>query len=84
MSKKKINNRLENLFATINDQEPLETMPSAVAKLISWSWETDANGIYTQCSNEVNQALGLQSSDFLGSPLLNCHIVKSDRKTFLE
>jgi signal transduction histidine kinase/CheY-like chemotaxis protein len=84
MSKKKINNRLENLFATINDQEPLETMPSTAAKLISWSWETDANGIYTQCSNEVNQALGLQSSDFLGSPLLNCHIVKSDRKTFLE
>ncbi|MHC1741221.1 MAG: GAF domain-containing protein [Anaerolineaceae bacterium] len=84
MSKININNRLENLFANLNDQESAETPETEPTQPVSWSWETDANGIYTQCSAEVTAILGLKVKDFIGFPLLSCHIVKGDRKIFLE
>ncbi|MEA5078669.1 MAG: GAF domain-containing protein, partial [Anaerolineaceae bacterium] len=84
MSKTKINNRLENLFADLTSQDADESLVPAVVTADSWSWETDANGIYTACSEDVASVLGLTPSDFVGSPLLNCHIVKADRKVLLE
>jgi signal transduction histidine kinase/CheY-like chemotaxis protein len=84
MSKTKINNRLENLFADLTSQDAEEALAPAVTTADSWSWETDANGIYTACSEEVAKILGLSPADFIGSPLLNCHIVKADRKVLLE
>jgi len=84
MSKKNINNRLENLFANLNDQGMIETPVIEEPKTLSWSWETDANGIYTHCSPEVSEILGLKVKDFLGSPLLSQHIADEDRKIFLE
>ena len=84
MSKKNANNRLENLFANLKDQDSPEFPLSEPTLLLSWSWETDANGIYTSCSPEITSALGLKPNDFIGSPLLNCHIAKKDRKNLLE
>jgi K+-sensing histidine kinase KdpD/CheY-like chemotaxis protein len=84
MSKKKINNRLENLFSNLNNQNLSDISTTESDQIISWSWETDANGIYTLCSDEVTDAIGLNKSDFIGSPMLSSHISKADRQTFLS
>lgn len=84
MSTIKLNNRVENLFANLNNQD-IEDLPTVSVSLPqSWSWETDANGIYTACSDEVKDILSLSPSDFIGSPLLSCHILKEDRKALIE
>ena len=85
MSKKNINNRLENLFSNLNEDNPqISPLNEVSIQLPSWSWETDSNGIYTQCNEEVARAIGLNPKDFVGSPLLSCHIVKTDRKNLLK
>lgn len=84
MSKTKINNRLDNLFADLTSQEAEEVLAPNIQSAESWSWETDANGIYTSCSEDVQQILGLSPDDFIGFPLLSCRIVKADRKLLIE
>ena len=84
MSKKKSNNRLENLFANLNNQDSGDLSELKATKASSWSWETDANGIYTQCSPEVTEILGIKVKDFLSFPLLSCHISKDDRPLLLN
>lgn len=84
MSKTKINNRLDNLFANLTTQEADESLLPTAETNKSWSWETDANGIYTACSPEVQAILGLEPADFIGSPMLSCHIIKTDRKLLID
>ncbi len=65
MSKKQLQNRLENLFVTLEEQvlpPPVAEAPAA----LSWSWEVNAQGIYTQVSPEVSEALGYQPAEFIG------------------
>lgn len=84
MSKKKNNNRLESLFANLNNQDSGDLPELKATEASSWSWETDANGIYTQCSPEVTEILGIKVKDFLSFPLLSCHIAKEDRPLLLS
>lgn len=71
MSKNEINNRINKLFSGIQDGD--EALPSImnVQKEIQFSWESDANGLYTQCSQEVSQILGYSPEEIVGNPLLS-------------
>jgi signal transduction histidine kinase/ActR/RegA family two-component response regulator len=40
-----------------------------LAPVPGWSWETDADGVYTACSPEVTDVLGIPPSALLGQPL---------------
>lgn len=84
MSKINLNNRLDNFFSDLAKQDGDEDLLRISSALPSWSWETDSNGIYTSCGKEVTDAIGLFPSDFIGSPLLSCHIAKSDRIMLLD
>ncbi|RPI34306.1 MAG: GAF domain-containing protein [Chloroflexota bacterium] len=68
MSKKKLRNRLESLFADL--EQDASILPSPGDKQISgWTWECDFNGRYTACGPEVEEILGISSQDFLGQAL---------------
>ena len=68
MSKKKFINRLENLFAEM-EQEATFLPTSGTQSLPGWTWECDADGSYTVCSSEVEALLGIRPQDFLGQGL---------------
>jgi signal transduction histidine kinase/DNA-binding response OmpR family regulator len=67
MSKKKINNRLKDLFSGLEQAEvPVSQVSSALS---GWTWECDAFDLYTACSPEVEQSLGFKSEAFIGQSL---------------
>ena len=68
MSKKKLLNRLENLLADL-EQEAIFLPTLGVQSLPGWTWECDAQGVYIECSAEVEGVLGIASSQFIGQPV---------------
>lgn len=80
MSKKRLLNRLENLFADIietaaeqvTDSSPLPLPPSA------WNWETDEQGLYITCDSTMTACLGYNPAELIGQPL---HTFALDEKS---
>ena len=75
MSKKQLHSRLDELFSDleINDfSQPTE--PQAGETSSGWSWESDLNGIYTTCSAEVMNSLGVNPENFIGQSIFNFQI----------
>ena len=68
MSKKQINNRLDNLFAGFEEKEPSQPIETA-ERFKSWSWSVNLEAKYTECSPEVVDSLGYPASSFLNRPL---------------
>ncbi len=68
MSKKQLRNRLESLFAEL-EQVDLAPSEAPAASLAGWTWSCDANGLYTSVSVEAGAAVGIQPADFVGQPL---------------
>jgi signal transduction histidine kinase/transcriptional regulator with GAF, ATPase, and Fis domain/ActR/RegA family two-component response regulator len=83
MPKKKLHQRLEDLFA---DRRPVPKDGSAspaaagarpvtgglrerAARLPGWTWETEALGVYTFCSPEVEAVLGFTADEMVGKTL---------------
>lgn len=67
MSKKQLRNRLENLFANI--EEAAQLLPqSAPFSSPAWNWEADQEGNYTSCHPAVIDCLGYSASQFIGQP----------------
>ena len=69
----KLRSRLESLFADI-EQETASILEDGLKSPRGWTWECDAEGIYTTCSPEVETILGYPPQEFLGKPLANCHL----------
>jgi signal transduction histidine kinase/CheY-like chemotaxis protein len=68
MSKKNLLNRLENLFADLEQEATiLPTFSEQTVK--GWTWECDPQGFYIECSPEVEHILGISSVDFIGQPV---------------
>ncbi|HEY9088651.1 MAG TPA: GAF domain-containing protein [Anaerolineaceae bacterium] len=68
MSKKPLQNRLDNLFKKIQSAEPVLTeQPPAVAA--GWYWECTPEGVYLTCSAEVQEYLGVPADSFVGQPV---------------
>lgn len=68
MSKKKLRNRLDSLFADL-EQEASFLPSSSEPPLPGWMWECDIEGVYTDCSPEVEEILGISPQDFLGQSI---------------
>lgn len=64
---KKLHNRLENLFADLNDEIATVDFVDE-ATIQGWTWECDQHGHFTACSPEVENVLGIKSAEFLGNP----------------
>ena len=70
MSKEKsLQNRLDDLFTDLENQ--VITTSTNVDTIPGWMWECDPQGIYTDCSPEIEQALGLSPRRFIGQSLFS-------------
>jgi GAF domain-containing protein len=65
MSKQnQLRNRLNDLFADLGEERtPLDVEGESVP---GWRWDSDAQGLYTGCSSEVIDFLGIQPEEFVG------------------
>ncbi len=65
----------DNMFADL-DQENQDgaTEPLSSPPLEGWTWECDGNGLYTNCSQEVETLLGVPSESFIGQSMLHYRI----------
>jgi signal transduction histidine kinase/DNA-binding response OmpR family regulator len=92
MSRKRLQNRLDRLFADLEQDTSVATAPVAIATdamerkgspLPGWTWECDHQGRYTFCSSEIKEYLGLESTTLLGKNfaehLLELHSVEALR-----
>jgi signal transduction histidine kinase/putative methionine-R-sulfoxide reductase with GAF domain/ActR/RegA family two-component response regulator len=73
MSTAKLRSRLESLFADL-ENEGLTAPEQSSTRARGWTWECDAEGIYTACSAEVGEILGYPAEDFLGKPFVSAHL----------
>jgi signal transduction histidine kinase/DNA-binding response OmpR family regulator/putative methionine-R-sulfoxide reductase with GAF domain len=69
----KLHSRLESLFADI-EKETSPYLGNGLKSARGWTWECDAEGIYTTCSPEVESILGYPVSEFLEKPLASSHL----------
>ncbi len=79
MSKNEINNRINQLFSGIQDGDDSLNSVFSVQKTNQFTWESDANGLYTQCSQEVTQVLGYSPEEIIGNPLLSIGLIFSEQ-----
>ena len=68
MSDKLLHNRLDSLFADLDEIGDLPS-PDGAGDLSRWTFSCDADGQYTDCSEEVSEVLGIPPDDMLGKPL---------------
>jgi GAF domain-containing protein/DNA-binding response OmpR family regulator/two-component sensor histidine kinase len=73
MSKKKLQNRLDSLFADLEEDTaylPSNTMlPGLDQSLPGWTWQCDERGCFTACSPEVSDYLGVQPDEMIGQTI---------------
>lgn len=76
--REQLNNRLENLFDEIEENAaPAPKGLAAEARTNGWVWESDPRGVYTACSPEVEQHLGLKPNALLGQKLSQAGLSRS-------
>ena len=76
MSKKQIDNRIKNLFASLEDETlPPQNTPQAAA---GWTWECDSAGIYLTCSPEITACLGYTPAELIGQRFLQFGLLPGD------
>jgi signal transduction histidine kinase/CheY-like chemotaxis protein len=79
MPKSDYSKKFDKLFSSIQEEGAAETVLASVQKLPSFSWECDANGLYTSCSNEATDLLGYTSDQIIGNPLLSLWLDPDDQ-----
>jgi len=84
MSKKqKLFNRLENLFTNI-EQSSAHARPEPILSHSGWSWQIDANGIYTSCSPEVYGLLKAHTEEIIGKSSFSFCLEEEDASIYRE
>lgn len=68
MSGKDLSNLIEHKVSNWN-QDRLPELEALSQQAQGWSWRCDSSGRYSECSPEVEQALGLPPLAFLKKPL---------------
>lgn len=70
MSKKLPPNRLNQLFADLEQNSSLSPLASNThSAKPGWTWETDLQGCFTSCSADVSDGLGFSADTWLGKSL---------------
>ena len=49
--------------------------------IVGWAWETDSNGIYTYCSNNVTEFLGYHPQELIGKSIYDFIFSEDMKKT---
>jgi signal transduction histidine kinase/CheY-like chemotaxis protein/PAS domain-containing protein len=80
MFTKQLHNRLESLFSDL-EEDVLVLHRDVNQTVPGWTWECDAQGIYTHCSPEVENIIGLPPGDFRGNPLVSFMLPRSSAET---
>ena len=80
MSKNKINSRLNEFFSDLNSDQEQATHPLKEVLTQGYTWETDANGLYTACDDGVKQVLGFLPSNVIGNPFVSFQLPLEDQK----
>lgn len=82
MSKKskraQLNNRLENLFDEIEENATPKGL-AAEAQTKGWVWEADNQAVYTACSPEITQHLGLKPAALIGKKIEQLGLGRADQ-----
>lgn len=76
MFTKQLHNRLESLFSDL-EQDVLVIRQDVNQTVPGWTWECDARGIYTYCSPEIENIIGLPPGEFRGNPLTSFMLPRS-------
>ncbi len=78
MSKKPLYSRLNTLFSDLEQQASGPLLPEESPQAAQgWSWESDGDGRYTWCSQEVESCLGLTPDLFTGK-LLDVYAIQPE------
>ncbi|RME06908.1 MAG: PAS domain S-box protein, partial [Anaerolineae bacterium] len=75
---KALRKRLKQLFAEL--QEITASSPADEYPLQGWTWACDARGIYTACSPEVEEVLGIAAEEFIGQPLTSFRLAPESQR----
>ena len=82
MSKQKqFNNRLNDLFADMGEDESPISEDSPV--MPGWTWQCDAVGYYTACGQEVEEILGVEASSFIGKLITQYQLTSESSKSLM-
>jgi signal transduction histidine kinase/ActR/RegA family two-component response regulator len=65
--------RLDALFEDLGHETSVLSLTSNQT-VTGWTWECDADGLYTECSPEVEAILGVSAKEFIGQPILLFHL----------
>ena len=77
---KKLNKRLKDLFADLEDGISHLPIPIDDENPLGWTWECDTHGQYIACGPEVEEILGVSANDFLGQPLSTFRLALDSQK----
>ncbi len=73
MSKENLDEHIDYLvdrLSSFSEREKGAPVKGQTPIARGWSWETDKNGVYLKCSDEVEECLNLPPHAFIGQPLL--------------
>src|SRR5574341_595871 len=73
MSRKQFQNlhhaRLDALFTDLGQETSVLPLTSSQT-VTGWTWECDTDGLYIDCSPEVEAILGIPPNEFIGQPII--------------
>jgi GAF domain-containing protein len=79
--KKRLRAQLDNLFVDLEQDIELEVQSlESDINAPGWVWECDADGIYTTCSPEVQDFLGIESQKFIGQKVATFKVAPSSQE----
>ena len=70
--------RLDELFEDLGHETSVLSLTSNQT-ITGWTWECDADGLYTGCSPEVDAVLGITPEEFIGQPILHFRLSPDSR-----
>ena len=75
--KEKLFTEVEQLFAELDESKAPELAAlDENARVQGWSWSVDGDGLYTDCSPEVYEVLGLPAGAFIGQPFASFSVAR--------
>ncbi|KAA3643460.1 MAG: GAF domain-containing protein [Chloroflexi bacterium] len=75
--KEKLFTEVEQLFAELDESKAPELAAlDETARVQGWSWAVDGDGLYTDCSPEVYEVLGMPAGAFLGQPFASFSVAR--------
>jgi signal transduction histidine kinase/ActR/RegA family two-component response regulator len=82
MPKKQLLNRLDGLFSELQ-ADKIHLKVDSEPAVEYWSWECDARGVITACSDGIQSALGFTPNDFIGMQVFSYRLTPESAQNFM-